>query len=130
MPKLLNRVGLARRLARRAAFTVRESDIVLSELVQIIVEELEKGNDVNLVGLGRFFLYQHNPRPVRNPKTNEELILEPYKSLKFKPSVGLKAKLKEISSNNLNSAFEFPEELDEDFDKGLEISEEDEYDEE
>ena len=65
-------------------------------LFEEIVEELESGGEVSIVGFGKFYLYQHSPRPVRNPKTQEEMILKPYKSVKFKVSDKLKKHFKGV----------------------------------
>ena len=128
MCAMLNRRGLARRLSKRALFSIREADLVIDELAKVIAEELYNGNDVCIVGFGKFFLYEHSARPVRNPKTKEEMTLKPYKSVKFRPSTRLKETLKEKHDGSKpTSAFEFPEELEEfpeDYDSGDYDSEE------
>jgi nucleoid DNA-binding protein len=51
------------------------------------------------VGFGKFYLYEHAERPVRNPKTQEEMTLKSYKSLRFKQSNVVKKLLKDLSYN-------------------------------
>jgi len=41
-------------------------------------------------------LYTHASRPVRNPKTQEEMVLKPYKSVKFKVSDKIKKHFKKL----------------------------------
>jgi len=76
---------------------MKEAEQVVDSLFRIILEELKGENDVSIVGFGKFYLYEHAPRPVRNPKTQEEMTLESYKSMKFKSSTVVKKLLKEMS---------------------------------
>lgn len=77
--------------------TQREAAQVVEELFDIILEDLRGGEEVSIVGFGKFYLYEHAPRPVRNPKTQEEMLLKPYKSMKFKQSNVIKKLLKDLS---------------------------------
>lgn len=79
--------------------TQKESEQVVNDLFEIIVDELKKGEEVSIVGFGKFFLYEHAPRPVRNPKTQEEMTLKAYKSMRFKSSNVVKKLLKDLSYN-------------------------------
>jgi DNA-binding protein HU-beta len=96
---MVNKKALAKSLAKRTLLTQKESTQVVEELFDIIVDNLCDGEEVSVVGFGKFYLYEHKPRPVRNPKTQEEMILESYKSLRFKSSNVLKKLLKEKSYN-------------------------------
>lgn len=94
---MTNKKTLANKLAKRTLLTQKEATQVVEALFDIIVDELKEGEDVSVVGFGKFYLYEHSPRPVRNPKTQVEMILKPYKSLKFKPSNVIKTLLKRLS---------------------------------
>ena len=91
---MIGKRELARKVAKNTLLTQKECGDVIDEILSVIEEELLKGNDVSLVGFGKFFLYHHKPRPVRNPKTNESMLLSPYKSVKFKGSNKLKQRIK------------------------------------
>lgn len=91
---MINKTYLAKKLSKRTLFTIRESIQIIETLFDVISEELSEGNEVTVVGFGKFSLYQHKPRPVRNPKTMEEMILKEFESVKFKPSAILKSKVK------------------------------------
>lgn len=95
---MANKKDVARELARRTLLTSKESEQVVNELFEIIYEKLEEDGEVTIVGFGKFFLYEHKPRPVRNPKTQKEMILESYKSIRFKSSNILKKLLKDRSN--------------------------------
>lgn len=92
---MVNKKALAKSLAKRTLLTQKESVQVVEELFDIIVDNLCDGKEVSVVGFGKFYLYEHKPRPVRNPKTQEEMTLESYKSLRFKSSNVLKKLLKD-----------------------------------
>jgi nucleoid DNA-binding protein len=77
--------------------TQKESAQVVNELFDIILEQIADGEEVSIVGFGRFYAYEHAPRPVRNPKTQEQMTLTPYKSLRFKTSNVAKKLLKKRS---------------------------------
>ena len=94
---MLNKKGIAKKLAKKTFLNLKESDMIVEELFDILIEEIKSGGEISVVGFGRFFLYEHAPRPVRNPKTQEEMVLKSYKSLKFKSSNVIKKLLKELS---------------------------------
>jgi integration host factor subunit alpha len=78
-----NEVGLNKREAK--------------ELIECFFEQiktsLEKGNDINLSVFGNFMLRNKSPRPGRNPKTGEEVIISERRVVTFKSGLKLKSKL-------------------------------------
>lgn len=96
---MANKKILAKELAKRTLLTQKESAQVIEEVFDLIIEKLHENQEVSIVGFGKFYLYEHKPRPVRNPKTQEEMLLKSYKSLRFKSSNVLKKLLKERSYN-------------------------------
>jgi nucleoid DNA-binding protein len=93
---MINKKGLAAKIAQKTCITKKEAVQVVDLLFEEIVEELEDNGEVSIVGFGKFYLYQHSPRPVRNPKTQEEMLLKPYKSIKFRVSDKLKKHFKGV----------------------------------
>ena len=91
---MVNKKQLAAKLSKRTLLTQKEAVRVIEELFGCIVEELVDGNDISIVGFGKFYLYTHSPRPVRNPKTQEPMVLDSYESLRFKGSDKIKNLLK------------------------------------
>lgn len=96
---MVNKKELSKKLARRTFLTQKESAIIVDELFNILLQEIKSGEEVSIVGFGKFYLYEHAERPVRNPRTQEEMLLKSYKSLKFKSSNVVKKLLKEMSYN-------------------------------
>jgi DNA-binding protein HU-beta len=91
---MLNKKDLSRKLAKKTFLNNKEAELVVSELFEILTNEIKSGEDISIVGFGKFYLYEHAPRPVRNPKTQEEMVLKSYKSLRFKSSNVIKNALK------------------------------------
>lgn len=93
---MINKKELAKKVSERSMLTQAESLEILGIFLEEIVSSLEECDEVSLVGFGKFYLYEHSARPVRNPKTQEEMLLRPYKSVKFKVSDKIKKKFKNI----------------------------------
>jgi nucleoid DNA-binding protein len=93
---MINKRELAKKIAEKTLLSQKEALQVIDELVDSIIGGLEEDGEVSIVGFGKFFLYEHSARPVRNPKTQEEMLLKPYKSVKFKVSDKIKKHFKNI----------------------------------
>jgi DNA-binding protein HU-beta len=90
-----NKRTLVKKLAKNTLLTQKECEQVLTKLFEIIEEEVLETGEVKIVGFGKFFLYEHTPRPVINPLTKEEMILKKFNSIKFKPSALMKQRVKD-----------------------------------
>lgn len=87
----LNIKDVARKLAERdLGATIKENEQFLRGLVEVINEELEKGNEVAFYGLGIFTVKEVAERKGRNPQTGEEITIEAHNSPKFKFSSSVK----------------------------------------
>lgn len=93
---MINKKELAKRISKKTLLTQKESLDFLEVTLSEIISSLESEEEVALVGFGKFYLYEHAPRPVRNPKTQEEMILKSYKSVKFKVSEKIKKHFKNL----------------------------------
>jgi DNA-binding protein HU-beta len=87
---MMNKKKLAKRIASKTLLTQKESYQVLEATIESIIEGLEEDGEVSIVGFGKYYLYTHAPRPVRNPKTQEKMVLDAYQSVKFKVSDKIK----------------------------------------
>jgi DNA-binding protein HU-beta len=97
---MINKKDLAKKVAKKTIFTQQESLIAVEAVFNEIVLQIIEGNDVSIVGFGKFYSYQHSKRPVRNPKTQEEMILKPNKTMRFKASNVIKEAMKELSEDD------------------------------
>jgi DNA-binding protein HU-beta len=91
---MVNKKELARKLSEKTLFSIKESSQMIDVLFDCITEELSSGNEISIVNFGKFTLYKQKPRPVRNPKTMQEMVLDEFLSVKFKPSTYIKDKVK------------------------------------
>ena len=92
---MINKKELAKNISDKTLLSQKEALQVIDELIASIIDGLERDGEVSLVGFGKFYLYEHAARPVRNPKTQQEMTLKPYKSVKFRVSDKIKKHFKE-----------------------------------
>lgn len=64
--------------------------ISVEEIINSIKETLANGENVQIVGFGRFNLRKKNERTGRDPATGEEITISARRVLTFKPSRQLK----------------------------------------
>jgi nucleoid DNA-binding protein len=95
----MNKKELAKELSNRTLMNQKESLEMIEKVFDLISDKIQDGEEVSIVGFGKFYQYEHAPRPVRNPKTQESMILKPYKVLRFKSSAVIKKALRKQSEN-------------------------------
>lgn len=84
---IMNEVALSSNLDLKTAEKAVET------FIEIIKEELEKGEDVALSGFGKWQVRHKHARRGRNPQTGEELTIAPRKVVSFSLSKVLREKL-------------------------------------
>ena len=67
-----------------------ESVELVEQVLEIIKETLEQGENVKISGFGSFNIREKRPRRGRNPQTGEPLEITQRKILSFKPSQKLR----------------------------------------
>lgn len=75
---------------KKVGFTHSEAVAVVELIFEAIKERLMEGEDVNIVGFGKFCLRDKKERVGRNPKTGQEFKITARRVLTFKPSENLK----------------------------------------
>ena len=93
MERCLYKSQLVAALANRTGQSKRATDILLSELVDVIAEALEDGVPVQIGGFGTFFLQARDARRARHPRTGQEIIVRARKTPKFRPAPGLRSRV-------------------------------------
>ncbi|ESR23280.1 integration host factor subunit alpha [Lutibaculum baratangense] len=100
--RTVTRADLAEAVYQRVGLSRTES----SELVEMVLSEisdcLEEGETVKLSSFGSFVVRDKGERVGRNPKTGEEVPIEPRRVLVFKPSAVLKQRINESLVNGQN----------------------------
>ncbi|MGP1275593.1 MAG: integration host factor subunit alpha [Caulobacterales bacterium] len=91
--KTLTRADLADAIHRDIGVSRQESAQLVEAVLDMISDTLIKGETVKLSSFGSFQLRDKNGRVGRNPKTGEEVPIDPRRVLVFKPSQVLKERI-------------------------------------
>lgn len=89
----MNKAELVQAAAVKAEVSHRDAEIVLDAVLELIEENLIKGEAVKISGFGIFEKKERASRIGTNPATGERIQIPAAKSIVFKPSKGLKEKL-------------------------------------
>ncbi len=81
---------LAKTVAKKAGVSQKEARAVIKAFVEEVVEQVNKGNKVNLVGFGIFERRVQKARKARNPRTKEIINVPEKKKFTFRPSSKIK----------------------------------------
>lgn len=90
----MNKTELVAAISEKTELTKKDSEKALKALIDVVAEELKKGEKVQLVGFGTFEVVERAAREGRNPLTGESLHIEASKAPKFKPGKALKDAVK------------------------------------
>ena len=82
----LTKAAMAEMLFDELGLNKREAKEFVEHFFEEVRVALENGYDVKLSGFGNFVLRNKNQRPGRNPKTGEEVPINPRRVLTFRPS--------------------------------------------
>ncbi len=74
-------------------FSKKRSAEIVTLVLDLIKEALEKGEKVKISGFGNFEIRKKDPRKGRNPQTGEEIVISERRVLTFKASQVLKERL-------------------------------------
>jgi integration host factor subunit alpha len=88
--KTLTRADLADAVNREVGLSRQESAQLVEAVLDMVADTLVDGEAVKLSSFGSFVLRDKNGRVGRNPKTGQEVPIEPRRVLVFKPSQVLK----------------------------------------
>ena len=80
-------------MAEEAALSKKDAEKAVSAFIDVISEQLVKGERVQLVGFGTFEVSERAAREGRNPRTGETMKIEASKMPRFKVGKALKDKV-------------------------------------
>ena len=86
----MNKAELITAMAEKISKTKKESEEAINAVIEVIIEALEKGDKVQLVGFGSFEVKKRAERKGRNPQTGEEMKIPASKVPVFKAGKELK----------------------------------------
>ncbi len=86
----MNKAELIRATAEKAGLSKKDTEAVVTSMLQVITDTLVKGDRVQLVGFGVFEVRNRAAHIGRNPKTREEIKVPASKAPVFKAGKALK----------------------------------------
>ena len=98
--KTVTRVDLSEAVYQEVGLSRNESAALVESVLDIISDRLVGGENVKISSFGSFLVRQKGGRMGRNPKTGEEVPIEPRRVLVFRPSQVLKASVSGAGSND------------------------------
>ena len=86
----MNKTELVAAMADQAGLSKKDAEKALTAFVEVVAEELKKGEKVQLVGFGTFEVAERAEREGRNPQSGEPMKIAASKAPKFKAGKALK----------------------------------------
>lgn len=86
----MNKTELVAAMAEQTNLSKKDAEAALKAFIDVVAEELKKGEKVQLVGFGTFEVSERAAREGRNPQTGETMQIKASKTPKFKAGKALK----------------------------------------
>ena len=86
----MNKTELVAAISEKTELTKKDSEKALKALIDVVAEELKKGEKVQLVGFGTFEVSERAARTGKNPQTGAEIKIAACKAPQFKAGKALK----------------------------------------
>lgn len=90
----MNKNELINEVARKTGLSRREAEVGVQSMLDLVVKELSKGQKVTLTGFGTFDVGKRKERSGVNPRTGKPINIPATKMPRFKPSKGLRLKVR------------------------------------
>ena len=91
MKKTWTRNDIIEAISENVGLSLTDSSIIIEEIFELILSELEKGNDVKISSFGTFSVRHKKTRVGRNPKTGIEVPIKERNVVTFSTSNVLKS---------------------------------------
>lgn len=86
----MNKTELIAAIAEKTELSKKDAEKALKAFTDVVVEELQKGEKIQLVGFGTFEVSERAARTGRNPQTGAEMNIPASKNPKFKAGKAFK----------------------------------------
>ncbi|MCA0985792.1 MULTISPECIES: HU family DNA-binding protein [Bacillales] len=90
----MNKTDLINSVAESAELSKKEATKAVDAVFDNIMQSLQEGDKVQLIGFGNFEVRERSARKGRNPQTGEEIEIAASKVPAFKPGKALKDAVK------------------------------------
>ena len=91
MKKTWTRNDIIEAISENVGLSLTDSSMIIEEIFELILSELEKGNDVKISSFGTFSVRHKKTRIGRNPKTGIEVPIKERNVVTFSTSNVLKS---------------------------------------
>lgn len=86
----MNKTELVAAIAENTQLTKKDSEMALKAFIDVVSEQLKKGEKIQLVGFGTFEVSDRAARTGKNPQTGKTINIPASKAPKFKAGKALK----------------------------------------
>lgn len=86
----MNKAELVAAIAEKTELSKKDSEKALKAFIDVVTDELKKGEKIQLVGFGTFEVSERAAREGRNPQTGKSMTIAASKAPKFKAGKALK----------------------------------------
>ena len=86
----MNKAELIAAVAENAELTKKDAEKAVKAFIEVVTDELKKGEKVQVVGFGTFEVAERAAREGRNPQTGASMTIAASKAPKFKAGKALK----------------------------------------
>ena len=86
----MNKTELVAAIAEKVEISKKDSEKALKAFIDVVSDQLKKGDKVQLVGFGTFEVSERAAREGRNPQTGKTMKIAACKAPKFKAGKALK----------------------------------------
>ena len=86
----MNKTELVAAMAEKTELSKKDSEKALKAFIDVVSEELKKGEKIQLVGFGTFEVSERAARTGKNPQTGKAIQIPASKAPKFKAGKALK----------------------------------------
>ena len=86
----MNKTELVAAMAKDTNLSKKDVEAVLKSFIDVVTDELKKGEKIQLVGFGTFEVSERAAREGRNPSTGATMKIPASKAPKFKAGKALK----------------------------------------
>ena len=86
----MTKAELIKAVAETAGLSSRDADAAVNSFLEVVKDELVKGEKIQLIGFGTFEVTERAAREGRNPQTGEKVMIKAAKAPHFKAGKALK----------------------------------------
>ena len=86
---MIGKSELSQKLAQKTGLSGAKAAVAMNAMLDAILESIEQGQEVRLMGFGSFKVTQTKERRGRNPRTGEPITIPAGKRISFSPGTKL-----------------------------------------